>query len=673
MKYWVYFICLIFLLGGVPVSEAQLEPLATSVPGSLDDTYIRSDRLGITFISSVDNHNSAERYRNALILGAGWNRWPLYWDRVEIEAGEYDWAAYDELVIQDIQQGLKINAILLGIPDFHRDGERIQNLYESIFEDGSDNPREGKVINPNNPWVTFVYTAVERYKPGGILAQSMGWDEGQGIDVWEIWNEPDHKPFWSGSINDYAQLLRSAYLTAHYADEDTTVMFGGLLYNSSENWLAQVLNRYLKDPFREQYNWYMDAVAVHSYGYPWRSSWLALVIKQTLIAFDLKRPIWLNETGVPVWDDYPGPVWTEDLPENRSSRASAEQQAWYFIQSSVFAWSEGVEKVFYHQLYDDCGDQRAGTDFPLHNGELCGKGEDAASCFGDAFGIYRNPADAICFSQHPFPNTARPIAQAFRLLADVFGVEEFREEDRDIIGEDYVTFTFIRPRTGERILVLWNRTLEASIAEVEAVAKEGRLIRMDRNKVIQAESDGFYRISLPPAVQDYYPHLANGDTLAIGGEPVILIEVYADEENENRSEDDLSSIPIMGASGTAVAPVIPTSGPVIGGSLPEETPEAGAEVDTIPPLAFVDPLPSVSAATFTLAWRGEDNVGVDRFFVWVRVDGGEWQPWLETSRTTAEYTGESGHLYEFAVWAVDYAKNWSLNLNVEPQAHTRVE
>ena len=96
--------------------EAQVPPQPTSVPGSLADAddYIRADRLGITFISSIDSINHPSRYRNALILGAGWNRWPMYWDRVETEPDGWDWSAYDRLVAADLDHGLTDQCNTLG-------------------------------------------------------------------------------------------------------------------------------------------------------------------------------------------------------------------------------------------------------------------------------------------------------------------------------------------------------------------------------------------------------------------------------------------------------------------------------------------------------------------------------------------------------------------------------
>ena len=95
---------------------------------------------------------SDQRYQQAVFLGAGWNRWPLYWDRVERSPGQYDWAAYDQLVTGDIRHGLRSNAILLGRPGFHQNGGGINGLHSPVFSDGNDQPGPGKTINPANEW-----------------------------------------------------------------------------------------------------------------------------------------------------------------------------------------------------------------------------------------------------------------------------------------------------------------------------------------------------------------------------------------------------------------------------------------------------------------------------------------------------------------------------------------
>jgi hypothetical protein len=621
-------------------------------PNPQPDPYIRSDRLGIAHISSASTHTPEERYHRALTLGAGWNRWPLYWNWVEVAPGEWDWGAYDRQVTVDLEYGLNINAILLGRPEFRAEGSRIQGLNEPIFADGSDVPGPDKTLNPENPWAVFAYEAVSRYRPGGTLAQEITLPRGAGIRVWEVWNEPDYRPFWSGTVREYARLLKVAYIAVKQADPNAQVMIGGMLYPDENNWLAQVLNVYINDPMAERHNWFMDIIAIHNYANPWRSGWLALVARQTLKAYDIDRPIWLNETGVPVWDDYPGPVW--DQVSHR--RASSEQQAWFFVQSAAYAWSEGVDKVFYHQLYDDCGDQPAGTNFPPHSGDLC---TDGFICAGDAHGMFRNNVDSVCFSQHPRPDSPRPVAQAYRLVADVFGREPFDNGRRLYLDDRFVTIAFPRPRTGERIMVMWNQRLTGAALALEAVGENGQLLSLEGSAIITPDDDGLYQIELPPAQRDNYPNPPPGAQAAIGGPPLILIELAGGEVTPVVVElDDLESQPVEITPAPPRPPPRPTTDPAL---------------DTTPPIAAVLELPAVSAPTFRVSWYGEDNSGIDRFLIWVRVDGGEWQPWLETPQTSADYTGTPGKTYEFSAWAVDLAGNWSTNVDLRPQAATRVE
>lgn len=507
---------LVLLLVGVGGLRAGDAPALTDpLPAP---SYLRSERFGINHISGPEMVTPQERYQKALELGAGWNRWPLYWNRVEPEAGEWDWADYDRLVEDDLAQGLKINAILLGMPDFHRDGKRPAGLHKPIFSDGTDTPRPGKTLNPENAWAEFVRQAVSRYRPGGDWARETGQPAGAGIRLWEVWNEPDFSLFWEGSINDYARLLKTAYIVAKMVDPETEIMFGGLLFNSDNNWLAWVLAIFEEDPLREQYNWYMDAVALHSYSYPWRSGWLVNWVDQTLKAYKLQRPIWVNESGVPIWDDYPGPTWSK-TPQERQLRATSEQQASFFIQSTAYALAEGASVIFYHQLYDDCGNQPGGTDFAPDDGPTCKGG----ICFGDAFGIYRNPTDAACFRQHPEPDTPRPAADAYRLMTQLFGSGTLRNPLVRTLDNRATVITFDRPESGERLYVVWNTTLDDLTLNLAIGKGAAALYHMDSRRLLFPDVEGLVSLALEPATCDSFPFLQPIDITAIGGAPLIIV------------------------------------------------------------------------------------------------------------------------------------------------------
>ena len=510
---------MVVLLAG-KAAQAQVPPAPTSAPGTLIEAgdYLRAQRLGITFISYVDDNRAAERYRNALLLGAGWNRWPLYWDRVERQPGDYDWSAYDRLVAADIRNGLNINAILLGRPGFWQDGGSITNLHTPVFANGTDSGTAETLIHPDNAWAQFVHYAVTRYRPGGVLAQHNGFSAGQGISAWEIWNEPDIPQFWTGGSEAYARLLKTAAIVIKTVDPQAQVIFGGLLYASDQGFLSQVLRQFRADPLRDRYNWFFDIMAVHSYEDPWRSGWLAKVVQDTLSQFELARPVWVNETGVSVWNDYPGPVWAFGA-EQRHRLATAEQQAHFLIMSAALAWSKGVEVVFYHQLYDDCGNYPAGTDFPFHSGDYCANGV----CYGDAFGLYRNPRNSACFSQHPFANTPRPAATAFRLLAEVFGDQPFVPLSLTGLTEAVTTITFQRANH-ERIIVVWNNTAQPLQHTIRASGAAATVHHLSGDAAPLPANDGAYILQLRPASDFSYPDLEANRSSAIGGEPVIIVE-----------------------------------------------------------------------------------------------------------------------------------------------------
>ncbi len=505
--------------GNLQGARAQVPVVPTTAPGALvgSDEYRRADRLGITFISFIDDLG-AERYRNALILGAGWNRWPLYWDRVETRPGVYDWLAYDKLVASDIRNGLQTNAILLGRPGFWQDGGSVTNLYAPIYANGADSAETDAPINQENPWAQFVHYAVTRYRPGGVLAQHNGFNDGQGIRVWEIWNEPDIPQFWNGGREAYARMLKVAAIVIKTVDPQAQIVFGGLLFANDEGFLAHVLRLIRNDPLRDRYNWFFDIVAVHSYDDPWRSGWLTKVVQDTLATLQISRPVWVNETGISVWNDYPGPVWAY-APEQRIRLATLEQQAHFLIMSAAFAWAKGADVVMYHQLFDDCGNYPAGTDFPPHNGALCAHG----TCYGDAFGLYRNQVDSHCFSQHPLANSPRPAALAFQVLAEVFGALPFEPVSLLGLTEDVTMITFKRSN-GERIIVVWNNTHETRLYTFLAAGDSATMYHLNGQTTQLPATGNSYTIELQPARDYSFPDLESARRSAIGGQPVILVE-----------------------------------------------------------------------------------------------------------------------------------------------------
>ncbi len=500
---------------------------------------------GVNFISSPEDPADQLQYRNGMATGASFNRWPMYWHSIELSQGTFDWSRVDPIVNNDLSHGLNINAILLGTPSFYstdpipddddmRPDRRgpfsmsaIQaatpiGLYSSVFSDGSDSPGPGKQINPTNAWARYVFNAVNRYRPGGVLAQARNWPRDWGISHWEMWNEPDLSWFWDSSLEDYARLLKVGYLAAKQADPEAQVLFGALANNFE--WLTyydEVLDLYDEDSRAPAAGYYHDILATHSYFYAWQSWYHVFRASNTMAGHGLEKPIWLNESGVPAQDDYPGPTWDE----NSALRATMKEQADFVIQSAFYATFAGADAIFHFQLYDGCGNQPRGTDFEPHDGELC---NELKICAGDANGLFRNPTDAACFTKHPEPETPRPNFKAFQIVTSyLVGVEplwRLRPGGSDPANGPQEWIAFHRPSTNERIVGMWARFGDDQVAELPAVADQALLVFPDGATQIIRPSDGEYRIPLPGATNQNAPW--DRTLFPIGGRPVIVVESY---------------------------------------------------------------------------------------------------------------------------------------------------
>lgn len=545
---------------------------ATDPAAARSATTIGKPIYGINFISSAEDRapgsgrtadSLEQQYQNGLATGAGWNRWPLYWFNVEQGPDSFNWSTQDATVQADIAHGLRLNAILLGTPPFYttdpggarslaqplpRPGGISLNapeqatpvgLYEPVFSDGTDTPGAGKSINPANKWARFVAVAVDRYRPGGVLAQAAGWPAGTGVTHWEMWNEPDLEIFWDASVEDYARLLKVGYLAAKHTDPNAVVLFGALANNFAKlSYYRDVLTIFDDDPQAAAHGFYHDILATHSYFYAWQSYYHVLRAGNAMGDFGLDKPIWLNETGVPAWNDYPGPTWDP----GSALRATLDEQAAYTIQTAFYGLYAGAEAVFHFQLYDGCGNQPQGTDFPPHDGNLCDEngdlvGQPGFPCAGDANGLYRNPTDAACFTQHPNPVSPRPNQTAYRLLTQyVRDVEPYWRErpgDPQCLGPGGIQvppmewMAFYRQEAQERVVGLWTLCGDDETAELPATSPDGKalLVRLDGSTETITATNGRYVILLRGATnRNPFPGQSVNPIYPIGGEPVLVIE-----------------------------------------------------------------------------------------------------------------------------------------------------
>ena len=50
------------------------------------------------------------------------------------------------------------------------------------------------------------------------------------IRAWEIWNEPDNKGYWTGSVDEFAALVNISATSIRAANPEATLVLGGMAY-----------------------------------------------------------------------------------------------------------------------------------------------------------------------------------------------------------------------------------------------------------------------------------------------------------------------------------------------------------------------------------------------------------------------------------------------------------
>lgn len=491
-----------------------------------------NDHFGIAFISAPDHLADEARYQGALAAGARWDRWPLYWHWVDHggytgpHAGGYH--DYDRLVAHELRHGLTPVAILMGTPDQYArpiqlpaaaspEGEeeallteRVApasmatsppaSLAEPIFADGTDEPGPGKQINPANAWASFVAATVERYRPGGTLARQEGWPASLGIRYWEVWNEPDYTVFWTGSVADYYRLLEVGYKTIKATDPEATVILGGMAFYEQPAWFTELLQQTGGDPQRA----FFDVFSFHHYMSIYGSERLITRVRAVLDAYGLAAtPIWITESGVSVWNDYPATVY--DVPPGEPLRGTMQEQMAYILQNSALAFYQGVERYYHFMLHDDCGDGPS-----------------------SAYGLRQNFSPHVC---NQAQGHFRPAYAAYQLAAEQFYelVPLWRERQPD---HDQVAFYRVRDRS--RVMALWATSGDPVTTTLKATGAQAQLHWIELTETVSGTTglsrtmtltptEGLYTLTLPPAT-NRNSVLPDDPLYQIGGPPYLLIE-----------------------------------------------------------------------------------------------------------------------------------------------------
>ncbi len=480
-------------------------------------------------------------------LQIGWTRARFHWAEVQA-GGPAAWTPElsDEEIAEQLAAGREVVGLLIGIPEWARDEA---DLPAGLWLDHEDQ---------GNLWASYVREIVSRY-------------DGR-IDHWIIWNEPDIEAgeiahSWDGSVEDFYQLQRVAYLAAKESNPDSVIHLPAFTYWADvdagrEQYMARLLERIVADPQAAEHNYYFDVATAHLYFQADQIYDLLGVFQQIMDEHGLARPIWLVETNAPPYDDEGWPVADPTLA------VSSTEQAAFLPQAAAAALAGGAERISVYKLRDTDGDRAANPE-PFGLLRRDGSRRVAYTTYREAVRLMRGTRSAT------------------RERWDAVGLFRLQQEDR-------------------RTTVLFSRLPDPQTVEVEALSPTARLIDMWGQEQAVAAQDGRYIIDLQQALCTQ----TIGDYCMIGGTVLYLVEAL----DGGPPPEGLPAISAPAAMTTITLPTRTATAPPSFTPRPTLFPTASATRQppltrpVVPPLetatateALQTQLPAVSAAAVTAA------------------------------------------------------------------------
>ncbi len=429
--------------------------------------------------------------------GSRWDRFDFVWPKLQQSDGSWnptDLASYDTLVDDLHDSGFKMIGILLWTPDW-----AASSGVQGGLPPGAENRPQGwysPAAQPTKPRLTPMAASAASSPPRGLYEEWDDWTESDGDPInywgrfvyqivarysdrvkhWEMWNEPEWSYFWTGTSSDYAQLLQVGYQATKAACQDCQVLFGGLHYWENPDYYKWVLNILRDDPEADENNYFFDIMSVHLYSRSSNTYDVVNDIRSGITARIPDHPIWLTETGVPVWGD----ARVDPVIAEYNYAATQDEAASYVIQSYANAWAADVSRYLF---------------FRTHDADM-----------GEYFGLMRND------------RSLRPSYAAFQVASSYLISPTLVTRDTEPGGAQRVTL-WGTPRG--KVSVLWNRTPNPVDLDLEAILPTATLVDQRGATQTITATGNRYTIPLPGATANL---VTDPNDYFIGGEPYLIIE-----------------------------------------------------------------------------------------------------------------------------------------------------
>ncbi|HSD83628.1 MAG TPA: hypothetical protein VLG46_07210, partial [Anaerolineae bacterium] len=348
-------------------------------------------------------------------------------------------------------------------------------------------------------WAAFVRKVVKRYAGR--------------IDHWIIWNEPDIEPpddgiQWGGTVADYYQLVKVAYLAAKLENPNAMIHLAGLTWHHDVvhkrvPYLQRFINEARKDPTAAANHDYFDVGTFHVYLTTDTVYDILQAMYGILRRNGLKQPIWINETNSQPSSDPLNP-WRAP-----TFVTSLDQQSDFLVHAFALGLAGGAQRIAVYKLIDNP---------PLEEGF-------------PPFGLVR--ADG----------TRRPAYAAIKVITTYFrntqSAKLVRTGSTEIVTLD---------RGEATTRVAWSRGKTESTITLPAFAAEGLIVELDGSTHAIKAVNGQYKITLPAAKCDD-PNFG----CRVGGHPIVLVEnEQADPSAVATIQVSTATPPPEGAASTAL-------------------------------------------------------------------------------------------------------------------------
>lgn len=276
---------------GKPATRAAASTTTSTVPPTTTTTAPPSNRpvIGVSLPALLAEPPATQAAWLANLKSIGINSVRIGADWAYISyagPGTYDWSQLDQEVASIRAAGMSMDMVIMGTPSWAA----------VAGEAASD------VAQPADPasFGQFAAAVAQRYAP-------------QGVQDFEIWNEPNSTAFWEPAPNPaaYVQLLQAADTAIKAVDPGAFVITGGLAPEANDGSDINEVT-FLQDMYADGAKGYFDAVGDHPYSYPalpdtyeaW-SGWSQMdatptSLESTMAANgDGSKPIWVTEVGAP--------------------------------------------------------------------------------------------------------------------------------------------------------------------------------------------------------------------------------------------------------------------------------------------------------------------------------------------------------------------------------------